>query len=50
LPKTNTCIEATIIKYNSVVSIFIKDTGVHLVSSLDHEIILNWRDDKRGIL
>jgi integrase len=43
--RENILSEATIIKYNSVVSIFIKDTGVHLVSSLDHETILNWRDD-----
>jgi hypothetical protein len=39
--RENILSEATIIKYNSVVSIFIKDTGVHLVSSLDHETILN---------
>ncbi|CAC9495314.1 hypothetical protein [uncultured Gammaproteobacteria bacterium] len=43
--KENILAEATTIKYHSVVSIFIKDTGIHLVSSLDHKAILNWRDN-----
>jgi hypothetical protein len=43
--KENILAEATTIKYHSVVSIFIKDTNINLVSSIDHETILNWRDN-----
>ncbi len=43
--RENILSEATIDKYHSVVSIFIKDTGVKHISAIEHETILKWRDD-----
>jgi integrase len=42
--RENILSEATIHKYHSVVSTFINDTGVDCIF-IDHDTILNWRDD-----
>lgn len=42
--KENVLSKHTIKKYHSVVLVFAKNTGINDIKSLNHDVILNWRD------